>query len=268
MTGIGQTSVSSTMQILALVDIDDVAMEIVFHVLLDQYLRHDVMIGAEILGQGLSVLMASNTIKFTKTHVVNICNVEVHAFNPENVDTDIPGEFKPKLISILNKFKDQFVCGTPSGRAKVEPVHIRLKDPNKTVFRRPYRLSEEERKIVRNKMNELLNANIIRPSCSPFASPILLVKKKDGSDRMCIDYRKLNDNTVPERFPLPLISDQINRLHGCYYFTIIDMASDYHQLPIHPDSVEKTAFITSEAHFEYLALPFGLQMLPQYFNAQ
>ncbi|XP_046625036.1 uncharacterized protein LOC124307441 [Neodiprion virginianus] len=222
--------------------------------------------GAEILSQGLSVLMTVDTLKLTKTHVVNMCNVTVHEFDHDSVDTDIPLEFKSKLVSILNKFKNHFVYGTPKGGADVEPVKIRLKDPNKTVYRRPYRLSEVERKIVRDKINELLNAKVIRPSSFPFASPILLVKKKDGSDRMCIDYRELNDNTVPERFPLPLISDQINRLHRCYYFTVLDMASGYHQLLIHPDSIENTAFINTEGHFEYLALPFGLRNAPAAFQ--
>ncbi|GBP90900.1 hypothetical protein EVAR_66359_1 [Eumeta japonica] len=104
--------------------------------------------------------------------------------------------------------------GTPTGCANTEEIEIKLIDPNRTVQRRPYRLSPDERQVCRDKIKELLAANIIRPSCSPFASPILLVKKKGGSDRLCVDYRELNCNTVPDKFPLPLISDQIQRLKG------------------------------------------------------
>ncbi|XP_036329462.1 uncharacterized protein LOC118741571 [Rhagoletis pomonella] len=209
---------------------------------------YDIMIGREILNQGVSVKMTSSELVFNKSDVnVNICHVENHFLNFEDLATDIPSEFR-------------------SESTVVAPMQIRLKDPNKTVNRRPYRLSFEERNIVRKKINELLNAGVIRPSCSPFASPILLVKKKDGSDRMCVDYRQLNDNTISDRFPLPLISDQINRLHGSCYFTTLDMASGYHQIPVGSDSIEKTAFVTPEGHYEYLAMPFGLRNAPAVFQ--
>lgn len=136
-------------------------------------------------------------------------------------------------------------------------LEIRLLDMNKTVQRRPYRLSEDERQIVRNKIDQMLEATVIRPSSSPFASPMLLEKKKDGSDRLCIDYRELN--TVSDKYPLPLISDQIDRLRGRKYFSSLDMASHFCQVPIHPDSVERTAFVTPEGQYQFLAMPFRLK---------
>jgi len=145
-------------------------------------------------------------------------------------------------------------------------MRIRLIDPNKTVQRRPYRLSPEEREIVRERLRELLRCNIIRPSSSPYASPMLLVKKKNGSDRLCIDYRELNSNTVADKYPLPLISDQIDRLRGSYYFTCLDMASGFHQIPIHSDSVEYTAFVTPDGQYEFLTMPFGLKNAPSVFQ--
>lgn len=94
----------------------------------------------------------------------------------------------------------------PTTRVTTGELEIRLKDPSKTVQRRPYILSVEEGKVMRNKVDELLRANIIRPSYSPFASPALLVKKQDGSDRMSIDYRELNENTISNRYPLSIIT--------------------------------------------------------------
>ncbi|GBP19139.1 hypothetical protein EVAR_83452_1 [Eumeta japonica] len=152
------------------------------------------------------------------------------------------------------------------GCANTGEIEIKLIDPNRTVQRRPYRLSPDERQVCRDKIKELLAANIIKPSCSPFASPILLVKKKDGSDRLCVDYREPNRNTVPDKFPLPLISDQIQRLKGANYFTILDAASGFHQIPVHKDSIERTAFVTPDGQYEYLTMPFGLRNAPSVFQ--
>lgn len=267
MTGIGHTSVYSTSQILSVIKIDDINLEVLFHVLPDKSLRHNIMIGHDVLSLGLEVHLTSDSVHFSKTMTINACHTtNSDPISFDDIDTDIPAEFRPKLLEILNEFKDNFVNGTPTGFANTDPVVIRLVDPHKTVCRRPYRLSPQERTVVREKIDELLAAKVIRPSTSPFASPILLVKKKDGTDRMCVDYRELNDNTVPDRFPLPLISDQIDRLHGCHYFTTLDMAAGFHQLPVHPESIEKTAFVTPEGHYEYLTMPFGLRNAPAAFQ--
>lgn len=224
------------------------------------------MIGREILALGIAVHMTYDKLTFIRSKVVNFCDMSTTNIDFDYLDTDVPSEFRDELIRVLKTFERSFTTGVPTTRADTDPMTIRLKDPNKTVYRRPYRLSPSERSIVREKVNELLKANIIQSSSSPFASPILLVKKKDGSDRMCVDYRELNDNTVPDRFPLPLISDQIARLHGAQFFTILDMASGFNQIPIHPDSVEYTSFITPDGQYEYLAMPFGLRNAPSVFQ--
>lgn len=95
---------------------------------------------------------------------------------------------------------------------------------------------------------------------------MLLVKKKNGSDRLCIDYRELNANTVYEKYPLPLTNDQICRLRGAKLFSCLDMASGFHQIPIHPNSIERTAFVTPEGQFEFLTMPFGLKNAPAVFH--
>lgn len=99
---------------------------------------------------------------------------------------------------------------------------------------------------------------MIRDSDSPFASPILLVRKKDGELRLCVDYRSLNEIMKRDRHPLPIIEDQINFLAGKTRFISLDLFSGYHQVPISKESIEKTAFVTPEGQYEYLCVPFGL----------
>lgn len=122
----------------------------------------------------------------------------------------------------------------------------------------PYRLSYQEKLKVREIIKDLLHKNIIRESTSEYASPIILVKKKDGADRMCVDFRALNRVTIKDRYPLPLIDDHIDRLGCSRFFTGLDMASGFHQILIDEASVHKTGFVTPEGHYKYLKMPFGL----------
>jgi len=112
----------------------------------------------------------------------------------------------------------------------------------------------------------MIKSKVIRPSNSPFASPALLVKKKNGSASLCVDYRELNSKTISDKFPLPLIAYQIARLRGAKYFTCLDMASGYYQVPMQPGSVEYTTFVTPDGQYEFLSMPFGLKNAPSVFQ--
>ena len=101
-------------------------------------------------------------------------------------------------------------------------------------------------------------ANVIRPSSSPWSSPIVLVRKKDGSLRFCVDYRKLNSVTKADTFPLPRMDDILDQLGGYKFFSTLDLKSEYWQIRVHPDSQEKTAFATHQGLYQFKVMPFGL----------
>ncbi|GKF16762.1 putative nucleotidyltransferase, ribonuclease H, partial [Tanacetum coccineum] len=133
------------------------------------------------------------------------------------------------------------------------------------VIKSPYRLAPSEMEELSGQLKELQDKGFIRPSLSPWGAPVLFVKKKDGSFRMCIDYIELNKLTIKNRYPLPRIDDLFDQLQGSQYFSKIDLRSGYHQLRVHEDDISKTAFITCYGHFEFTVMPFGMTNAPAVF---
>ena len=133
------------------------------------------------------------------------------------------------------------------------------------VARAPYRLAPSELKELSDQLQELLDKGFIRPSSSPWGAPVLFVKKKDGSFRMCIDYRELNKLTVKNRYPLPRIDDLFDQLQGSSFYSKIDLRSGYHQLQVREEDIPKTAFRTRYGHYEFQVMPFGLTNAPAIF---
>ena len=169
-------------------------------------------------------------------------------------------------IPVVREFPDVFpddISGLPPPR-QVE-FRIELIPGATPVAKAPYRLAPTEMRELATQLQELLEKGFIRPSSSPWGAPVLFVKKKDGTFRMCIDYRELNKLTIKNRYPLPRIDDLFDQLQGASCFSKIDLRSGYHQLRVHEHDIPKTAFRTRYGHYEFLVMPFGLTNAPAVF---
>ncbi|GJZ57091.1 putative reverse transcriptase domain-containing protein [Tanacetum coccineum] len=171
-----------------------------------------------------------------------------------------------KDVSIVQDFPEVFpedLSGLPPTR-KVE-FQMDLVPGAAPVARAPYRLAPSEIKELSEQLKELSDKGFIRPSSSPWGAPVLFVKKKDGSFRMCIDYRELNKLTMKNRYPLPRIDDLFDQLQGSSVYSKIDLRSGYHQLRVRKEDIPKTAFRTRYGHYEFQVMPFGLTNAPAVF---
>ncbi|KAJ4961944.1 hypothetical protein NE237_021854 [Protea cynaroides] len=173
---------------------------------------------------------------------------------------------KMEDIYVVREFPDVFLedlPGLPSDRAT--EFMIDLMPGSAPVSKAPYRMAPTELKELKTQLHELLDKGFIRPSISPWGAPILFVKKKDESVRLCIDYRDLNKLTIKNRYPLPRIDDLFDQLQGAKVFSKIDLQSGYHQLKIKAGDISKTAFKTRYGHYEFLVMSFGLTNAPASF---
>ncbi|GJX08105.1 putative reverse transcriptase domain-containing protein [Tanacetum coccineum] len=173
-------------------------------------------------------------------------------------------------LEVISSIKTDFLEVFPEELSGLPPTrqvefHIELIPGAAPVTRVPYRLVPAKMKELAEQLKELSNKGFIRPSSSPWGAPILFVKKKDGSFRMCIDYRELNKLTVKNRYPLPRIDDLFDQLQGSSIYSKIDLRSGYHQLRVREEDIPKTAFRTRYGHYEFQVMPFGLTNAPAVF---
>ena len=176
------------------------------------------------------------------------------------------GDIHPSISALLQEFHDVFQEPSDLPPQRAVDHGIPLIDSAKFINRRPYRLPHHQKDAMEDLIKQLLQANMIRPSVSPYSSPVILVKTKDGSWRLCVDYRLLNANTVKNKYPIPIIEDLLDELFGAKIFSKIDLRFGYHQIRMTDQDIPKTAFTTHLGHFEYLVMPFGLTNAPATFQ--
>lgn len=179
------------------------------------------------------------------------------------LDDNLTEEQVRKLKQLLAGHSRCF--DSKKGRTHLAEHRIETGDA-RPIHSAPYRVSEAERRVIRQKVEDMMNEEVVVPAFSPWSSPVVLIKKKNGDFRFCVDYRRLNAITQKDVYPLPRIEDVLDRLTGAKYFSSLDLESGFWQLPVAKEHQEKTAFVTPDGLFQFTQLPFGLCGAPPTFQ--
>lgn len=190
-----------------------------------------------------------------------------HLFTINVQTTKLQRSIPDKIQEVIAEFPGVFAepkC-LPPGRT--HDHHIPLKPEAAPISIRPYRYNYFQKNEIENQVSKMLNDSTIQPSHSPFSSHVLLVKKKDGSWRFCIDYRELNKMTVKDKFPIPLVDELIDELNVSCTYSKIDLRAGYHQIRMKEGHTYKSVFRAYLGHYEFRVMPFGLTNAPATFQS-
>ena len=206
----------------------------------------------------------------SQNEVNNIEPMEVdqgHESDDDFQEIQVSEGHRPQIIRLVRENKDLFAKSDKNlGSTTTVKMRIQTDSNQQPIRNRPYRTPLNKRKIIDQAIDEMLEAKVIERSQSPWSFPLVVVKKKDGSDRMCVDFRTLNKIVRPVSYPLPLIDDILSLLGNARYFTALDLKSGYWQVQLDEDSKEKTAFACHRGLFQFNVMPFGLSNAPAVFQ--
>nr|ABA97807.1 retrotransposon protein, putative, Ty3-gypsy subclass [Oryza sativa Japonica Group] len=223
----------------------------------------DVILGMDWLARHKGVIDCANrkvTLTSNDGRVVT-----VHALSSEFLRSRL-NQITLEEIPIVREYPDVFPDDLPGMPPKRDiEFRIDLVPGTTPIHKRPYRMAANELAEVKRQVDDLLQKGYIRPSSSPWGAPVIFVEKKDHTQRMCVDYRALNDVTIKNKYPLPRIDDLFDQLKGATVFSKIDLRSGYHQLRIKEEDIPKTAFTTRYGLFECTVMSFGLTNAPAFF---
>ena len=179
---------------------------------------------------------------------------------------DLEKKQEKQLKDLIEKYENICIYGDKKiNKTNVMKCNIRLKDET-PIMQKAYRESEENREIIKKEIDKMLKEGIIKESYSPWSSPVVIVNKKTGDKRFCIDFRKINQMTITDAYPIPRINDLLEKFRTMKWFTTIDLASGYWQIEMEEKDKEKTAFICSQGLYEFNVMPFGLKNAPAIFQ--
>jgi len=253
------------------VEIQGVRTKIKFFTVPDNTMAFKVLLGRDFLACPLLRVTLGDDVKVEnveETSVVQILSVAATE-RPSSVCDELqinPAIDREQSVKIREIYESCYLRNLQAEeRGPDFEMSIVLKH-GQPISSRPRRLSFADKEALRKILDELLEKKIIRVSNSPYASPIVLVRKKTGDLRLCVDFRELNKITVRDNFPTELIDDNIDRLRNKKYFTVLDLKDGFHHVKMHEASIKFTSFVTPIGQYEYLRMPFGLTNAPRVFQ--
>lgn len=235
-----------------ILEVDNNTYPIRVHLIPDNLALHDLLLGTDFIKQvELNIKGGSVRISPIAEEIPEVLNIQVVDDTQLDFSALANSEHKEKITKLVSDY-------IPEQRYESDlKMSIIVKD-DEPVYQRARRLSMSERELVNRQIDEWIRDGIVQPSISEYASPIVLVKKKDGSVRICIDYRNLNRKIVKDRYPLPLIEDQLDALQGARVFSTLDLKNGFFHVSVEESSRKYTAFIVPDGMYEFLRAPFGL----------
>ena len=191
---------------------------------------------------------------------------ELRPITPADIDCK-EEDRKEEIVSLLNKYRDTCWLDPEEGLGhyKGQGLEIKLKR-DEIVNKKQYRMAHALQEKLKPEIEKMVNQGVLTKSTSSFNSPIIVVMKPDGSIRPCLDFRELNEATIPVSFPIPRIDDLLSSIHGVKVMSSLDLASAYHQCEVLPEDRHKTAFTFNNSKYEFQRVPFGLVSAPGYFS--
>ena len=222
------------------------------------------------VGQKVAIMSRMNQEQINAIdHLTNTMDKQAQETHSQDIkidlsETNLSNERKKQLQGLIEKYPDVFTH--KPGRTTQMRHEIQVKDGTRPTNVGPYRCAPKRRQIIEDNIDEMLKEEIITPSNSPWASPVVLAPKKDGTLRFCIDYRKLNAVTIRDAYPIPRIDDTLDALEEAKFISTLDLRSGYWQVEMDPKSQALTAFSSHKGLFEFKVMPYGLMNAPATFQ--
>lgn len=269
-SGLGQKAKMTICSLTIDMTINGHAFVVKCHVVPDSWLIEDILIGRDVL-TSTRVLIENGKVSISRVENdrdERAEDDENFIWNIETINCDDELEcvqevadpkMRTKIAALVQNYKPEAIPKT-----KME-MRLTLTDET-PIIHRPRRLAPAERQIVQEQIQTWLENEIVKPSCSEFASPVVLAKKKNGSYRLCIDFRRINKKICRDRYPLPIIEDILEKLYDADVFSVLDLKNGFFHVDVHADSQKYTSFVVENGQFEFLKVPFGLSNSPSVFQ--